>query len=113
MKSFARSRLKWHHILNKSFLEPLKNEKNISGQTLLGYSTKIKFENIYLQNNLLKIKNSTGSSRAWPDVVQLESFASSISLQQVQRLRIRDTRYRKTGGMEISKPSWDPLKLIY
>ena len=52
-----------------------------------------------------------------------ESFASSISLQQVQRLRIRDSRYRKTvcdiadpmdllntGGMEISNPYWEPLK---
>ena len=51
-----------------------------------------------------------------------ESFANSISLQQVQRHHIRDTRYRKTacdiadpldllntGEMEISKPSWDPL----
>ena len=52
----------------------------------------------------------------------IESFASSISLQQVQWLRIRDTRYRKTacdiadpmdllntGWMEISKPYWEPL----
>ena len=55
--------------------------------------------------------------------IYMESFTSSISLQQVQRLRIRDIRYRKTacdiadpmdllntGGMEISKPSWEPLK---
>ena len=55
--------------------------------------------------------------------MDIESFASSISLQQVQRLRIRDSRYQKTvcdiadpmdllntGGMEISKPYWEPLK---
>jgi len=54
----------------------------------------------------------------------MESFASSISLQQVQRHHIRDTRYRKTAcdiadpldllnieGMEISKSSWEPMKL--
>ena len=39
----------------------------------------------------------------------MESFASS----RLQRLRIRDIRYRKTGGMEISKPSWELLKYIY
>jgi hypothetical protein len=65
------------------------------------------------------LESSDPSSLLQPSV---ESFASSISLQQVQWHHIRDTRYLKTAcdiavpldllntnGMEISKPYWKPL----
>jgi hypothetical protein len=95
MESFVSSRFHQLRIRVKPYWKPLKNEKfqkiikNISGQTLLGYSAKINFVNVqrlqvglvsnvetldflkadgacerfYLQNNLLKMKNSTVLAR--------------------------------------------------
>ena len=43
----------------------------------------------------------------------MESFASFCNLWLVQRTRIRDTRYRKTGMIEISKPYCEPLNILF
>lgn len=84
MKSFTRSII-MNHIRDKPSLEPLKNRKflkiikNISRQTLLGYSAKIKFGNVYLKNNVLKLKNSMVYKKTIPDMVPLKTPSNNIT----------------------------------